>query len=170
MTKLVKLPSETMRLLRMLSFREKNTISDVLENAVNAIIPQEIVEYKDLIAAKRKLQNEKEAENFNYTSAKYRKVHCFQDRMDDVSILYKITQTSTGLVYIGSASGLLTKKMKDHYNLDEMSEFLEAFLDSEITDWTFQVLLITMNLLELHQKEEYYIKKYNAQKAGFNHG
>lgn len=164
-----KLSSDVIRLLRLISLKENKNISAVLEEAINSLLPNAGCEYKDIIKAKRKLQNEKEALNFNTSSIKYRKINRYVNRINDITIIYKVRQISTGLVYIGTAKGIMTKRMKEHRDTDDMVELFDAMLDSEITDWEFKILATTANRDDVQKKKEYYIKKYNARKAGFNH-
>lgn len=89
-----------------------------------------------------------------------------------VGFIYKITQKETGRVYIGKTVNHPIFRWFQHFKAQSDSYFHEVMKDSDITDWTYEVIDVLKegsgkDLLELESK---YIAEYNAtdREYGFN--
>lgn len=92
--------------------------------------------------------------------------------MKQVGTIYKIQNTVNALVYIGQTT--VTNPMlrwKDHYNSYLYGSNYPLYRDMRlygIENFTFQVVETNIPLEQLDEKEQYYIKKYDAIKKGYN--
>lgn len=85
-----------------------------------------------------------------------------------IEYIYKITEKSTGKCYIGKTKNEPFFRWWNHLR-HSPSPFGIYFRNTELTDWTFEVLEITHELAEkIFEVESKYIREYNSIENGFN--
>lgn len=91
--------------------------------------------------------------------------------------IYRITNTITGMHYIGQTSQPFTLRWWQHFFNGTGTKFHAAIAESNITDWTFCILEIINpdNKREdqnmscfMHEREQFWINKYNSIHGGYN--
>ena len=89
-----------------------------------------------------------------------------------IPVIYKITQISTGKVYIGKTIRAFTLRWWEHIKSQGLQDkFHSEICNTDITDWTFQVIKTlpkSMKDSEILRIEQEYINKYNSVSDGFN--
>lgn len=82
--------------------------------------------------------------------------------------IYKITQKSTGKVYIGQSKGIYAR-WNQHVNALDSLSFHEEYR-RDPTDFTFEILRLTDDVKDLDRLEKLYIRDYKANDSqyGFN--
>lgn len=81
-----------------------------------------------------------------------------------VGFVYKITHKETGKVYIGKTINHPAFRWFQHYKAQSGSYFHEVMKDSDIADWTYEVIDKQMdgNESDLLALESYYISEYDS--------
>ena len=82
--------------------------------------------------------------------------------------VYRITNKNTGKCYIGQTTQPFTLRWWQHIAHNGTEKFGGALKESRITDWTFELLEVGIDLDNLNDRERYYIDKYDAKINGYN--
>jgi hypothetical protein len=94
-------------------------------------------------------------------------------------VIYKITNKSTNMCYVGKTTQVFTLRWYQHFFHGTGTKFHDAIKESPITDWTFEVLesiIIEKDLFktrdEVEQyvlgRESHYISELNCIENGYN--
>jgi hypothetical protein len=83
-------------------------------------------------------------------------------------VIYKITQISTGKIYIGQTIRSFTLRWWEHIKSLDDIKFHNALRNSDITDWIFQVIETLDSKDNLNEKERFWINNYDSISKGFN--
>jgi len=90
--------------------------------------------------------------------------------VDSLNYIYKITEKATGKCYVGKTRNAPFFRWWNHLK-HSMSPFGVYLRNSNISDWTFEVLEeLPSNIsdTEVFKKESEYIKRFNSINNGFN--
>lgn len=82
--------------------------------------------------------------------------------------IYKITNKTTGMCYIGQTTQPFTLRWWQHVAHNGTEKFGGALKRSKITDWTFELLQVGIDIDELNEQERYYIRKFDSVANGYN--
>ncbi len=93
--------------------------------------------------------------------------------MEDLSnsMVYKVTNTINGQVYIGATKDSLEKRKKDHLqkaNIDAGHKFQEAIRTYGPEAFSWEQIDTASNPNDLAEKESRYVLNYNSKDAGLN--
>lgn len=99
-------------------------------------------------------------------------IETFDDFLSAMPVIYKITHTPTGKVYIGKTIRAFTLRWWEHIkSTGATDKFHTEIHNTPLTDWTFQVIEVlpknTTNESILSRERDW-IKHYNAIELGFN--
>lgn len=86
-------------------------------------------------------------------------------------VIYKITQISSGKVYIGKTIRSFTLRWWEHIKSCSGSKFHIEMDSSDITDWQFQVIEVLPKNSKnefILERETYWINHFDSIKNGFN--
>lgn len=83
-------------------------------------------------------------------------------------VIYKITQISTGKVYIGQTVRSFTLRWWEHIKSTDGDKFHLALKENPIEDFTFQVIEKLKDKSDLDKRERYWINYYKSVSNGFN--
>lgn len=92
----------------------------------------------------------------------------YEDFNVAIPVVYKITQISTGKVYVGQTKRSFTLRWWEHVKSADDNKFHLELKNSDLEDWTFQVIEKIENIEDLNDRESYWIKHYNSIESGFN--
>lgn len=94
------------------------------------------------------------------------------------SFIYKISNVITGQCYIGKTCKKPTNRWYQHFSKPGNSKFHQAIKNSPITEWTFTVIeeiefpidvyLDSQAIIYIKERENYWIKEYDAINSGYN--
>lgn len=85
-----------------------------------------------------------------------------------IPCIYRITNKRTKMVYIGQTTQAFTLRWWQHIKWGESGcKFHQAMRNSELTDWTFEVLEVC-KAEELDQREAYHIAAHDSVERGYN--
>lgn len=86
--------------------------------------------------------------------------------------IYKITNKTTGMVYIGQTTQCFTLRWYQHFFNAGENKFHQAIKSSKPSDWTFEVIEVIYdekNIKEiLAQREQHWINHYDSIVNGYN--
>ncbi len=86
-----------------------------------------------------------------------------------IPVIYKITQVSTGKIYIGKTIRSFTLRWWEHIKSKEDDKFHTAVKESPIEDFIFQVIeTVDTEKHDILERENYWIDFYNSTEKGFN--
>ena len=92
--------------------------------------------------------------------------------MKRVGTIYKIENTINNFVYIGQTiQSNPMIRWKDHYNAFLYGSNYPLYKDMRtlgVENFTFQIIETNIPENKLDEKEQFYIKKYNSTKNGYN--
>lgn len=94
-------------------------------------------------------------------------------------VIYKITNKTTGLSYIGKTTQVFTLRWYQHFFHGSETEFHKAIKDSDITDWIFEILesiYLDNSIIKtstdadnfILEREKHWIDKFNTIIHGYN--
>jgi hypothetical protein len=91
------------------------------------------------------------------------------DNGSAVPVIYKITNKTTGMCYIGQTTQPFTLRWWQHFskNNNSSAKFRKEIEKTKITDWIFEVIEITKKE-NLNTRESYFINKYDSIENGYN--
>lgn len=93
--------------------------------------------------------------------------------------IYKISNIKTGMAYIGQTTQTPTFRWYQHFSCTSGTKFYDAIGNSDITDWTFEVLetitredMIKENSWDknvyINKREQFWINHYDSINKGYN--
>ena len=82
--------------------------------------------------------------------------------------IYKITQISTGKIYIGQTGAMFATRFYGHIKSNNDTKIAKALESSKITDWSWQVIEELGAEADVHERESFWINYYDSVKNGFN--
>ena len=83
-------------------------------------------------------------------------------------VIYKITQKTTGKCYIGQTTRSFTLRWWEHIKSSDGNKFHSEMQETDITDWTFEVIEVCKDKDVLDKRESHWINFYNSVEDGFN--
>jgi hypothetical protein len=95
---------------------------------------------------------------------------CERTDYETTAVIYRIYNKIEDKSYIGQTRQSFTLRWWQHIKSATGTKFNRAFLDSNLTDWTFEVVedFKKIGKKELDEKETFYIKKFNSIENGYN--
>lgn len=90
------------------------------------------------------------------------------------AVIYKITNTKTELVYIGKTTQVFTLRWYQHFYQNGSCKFHEAINNSNLEDWTFEIIEIVKPSKSdvpgeyVRKREAYWIDYYDSIQNGYN--
>lgn len=85
-----------------------------------------------------------------------------------IPVIYMITQISTGKVYIGKTIRSFTLRWWEHLKVKDGNKFHTVLQQTDITDWTFQIIEHFTEEANILERETFWINHYNSIEDGFN--
>lgn len=82
--------------------------------------------------------------------------------------IYCITHKPTGKRYIGQTTQSFTLRWWQHIKAPADNKFHKFFKETDISEWTFEVLEMLTSEQSLDEREQFYIDKFDSIKNGFN--
>lgn len=84
-------------------------------------------------------------------------------------IIYKATNKTNGMIYIGQTSRSLKQRMAEHLAFDRTSYFDRSLKKYGIDAFTIEIIDVANSKEELDEKEKYYINFYKSKAPhGYN--
>jgi group I intron endonuclease len=86
-------------------------------------------------------------------------------------IIYKVTNTINGKIYVGKTTKSLDERKKSHLKsirLNVKTKFYNAIRKYGVVFFIWEELVECYNIDELNNLEIYYIEKFNSFKCGYN--
>jgi hypothetical protein len=89
------------------------------------------------------------------------------NKRDGSCIVYKITNKINGLMYVGKSKNYFGFRWYQHFSNNTTTKFGKAIGESEITDWTFEILEQT-HISKLTERERFWISEFDSILNGYN--
>ena len=91
------------------------------------------------------------------------------DGSNNVPVIYKITNRTTNMCYVGQTTQSFTLRWWQHIKWGKSDcKFHDAIKKSKLTDWIFEVIEVLNSKEKLDEREAYYIKEFESIKKGYN--
>lgn len=111
--------------------------------------------------------------NLNYERTSYKTPNELD--ANGTAVIYKITNVSSGMVYIGKTTQVFTLRWYQHFYQNGDCKFHQAIKNSSLKDWTFEIVEIVeaptsgkdINI-HIREREGFWIDHYNAIESGYN--